>query len=338
MDSCPICGKKIDNHDQTCPKCGYNLVQSRLNNQSSEKQKDAAVSRAAYRKEFKPTRPNSTVQRMIEWVRKNATIVFLLGVFLLIVTSFSAILGWITFFALMSWLFIVCNRSDRIDRYVVDQKLTQKMNQIGANAVNSISDESVKVKEKREKFQSKHPKLSKKVSKIKSTRRYSYVQISIILLALVNLILMFYSSSSAVVDNMYTQKVSLSKVLLTVGRMMLASSQTVPSAILVYGIWLLLLLIPIFTVSNILKNTPKGQRKAFLLSLIETIIVGYIIYHLSNNLRANSGIFSQLTSQLIVYAASVGTSIYFLIFTNTITTVLALYNLLTRKEDKENKQ
>ena len=110
------------------------------------------ASRAGYREEFSPEKQNSTVQRMIAWVRKNATIVFLLGVFLLILMSFSRAVGWICFLILMVWLFIVCDRKEKIEQYTADKRLTQKLNQVGSNIFNRVDEHEDKVKTRGREF------------------------------------------------------------------------------------------------------------------------------------------------------------------------------------------
>ncbi|KRO15426.1 hypothetical protein IV62_GL000080 [Lactobacillus helveticus] len=69
------------------------------------------------------------------------------------------------------------------------------------------------------------------------------------------------------------------------------------------------------------------------MSLIETIFLIYLIYKLSSSSRAATGVMSQLTSQLITYAVSLGASAYFLILSSALTTVLSGYNLFKKKEN-----
>ncbi|GFO98538.1 hypothetical protein LHEH8_02940 [Lactobacillus helveticus] len=82
-----------------------------------------------------------------------------------------------------------------------------------------------------------------------------------------------------------------------------------------------------------MKNTRSSQVLAFVLSLIETIFLIYLIYKLSSSSRAATGVMSQLTSQLITYAVSLGASAYFLILSSALTTVLSGYNLFKKKEN-----
>lgn len=329
MRTCPNCGLEIGQQVNSCPRCGFNLKQD---NNHDEAQK---VSRAAYRKEFKPKKQNTTVQKMIAWVRANATIVFLLGFALLIVMSFSVSLGWICFIALMIWLFIVCDRTDKIEQYTSDRRLTEKMNQLGSDTVNSLEDRREKIRSRSKKFEEGHPRLESEVEQAKTKKRthFSIIQLSVILTAAISLIVLFSGSGASVVNNVYDQKMSISKVLLTFGGRMLASGQTAIYSVIIYLIWLLLILFPIFIIYHIFKNTKKSQVISFILSLIETIFLLYILFRMSSSVRANTGVLSQLTSQLLTYAVSVGASTYFLILSSLMTTVLSALNIFRKKQD-----
>lgn len=103
MTTCPNCGHTISDTDDICSNCGFNLKKYRddfftdAHKKAKYEKPDEGIriaSRAAYREEFYPEKQNSTVQRMIAWVRQNATLVFLLGVFLLILMSFSRAADW----------------------------------------------------------------------------------------------------------------------------------------------------------------------------------------------------------------------------------------------------
>ena len=176
MTTCPNCGHEISDTDDICPNCGFNLKKYRddfftdQHKQAKYEQPDEGkkiASRAAYREEFYPEKQNSTVQRMIAWIRQNATIVFLLGVFLLILMSFSRAAGWICFLALMVWLFIVCDRKDKVEQYTADKRLTEKINQVGSNIFNRVDEREDKVRTRSKEFAEKHPKVENQVREIK---------------------------------------------------------------------------------------------------------------------------------------------------------------------------
>lgn len=322
MKICPNCGSQIKKDVDRCPNCGFKLVA----------QASTAKTRAAYRKEFQPKKKNSTVQNMIAWIRKNATIVYLLGVCLLIIMSFSRSLGWISFLALMVWLFIICDRKQTIERYTADQRLTEKLNQLGSNTVNNIQERNQKFRKRHQKFEQEHPQVEEEVKRIKrsSNRHYNYIQLSTILTATISLIVLFSGSGAAVAGSFYQQHMSISKVLLSFGGHLLASGQTAIYSLVIYLIWLLLIIFPIVIIFNIFKNQKKSQAIAFTLSLIETIFLIYVLFKMSISGQANTGIFSSLTSQLLTYAVSIGASTYFLIIASFMTTILSAYNLIKK--------
>lgn len=352
MTTCPNCGQPINDNDDICPNCGFNLKKYRddfftdQHQKAKYEQPDEAskiASRAAYREEFYPEKQNTIVQKMIAWIRSNATIVFLLGVLLLIIMSFSRSLGWIIFLLLMVWLFITCDRADKVERYTADLRLTQKINQVGSNMFNSVAESNQKIRSRGKKFENDHPRVGDHVEQArqrhsKSHWRYSYIQLSVILTAFISLIVLFSNSGASVASIAYTERMSVSKVLLSLANRLLASGQTSVWALMIYLIWLLLILIPVFIIYNIFKNTKASQWGAFILSLIETIFLVYLIFRLSTVERANTGVLRQLTSQLITYATSVGASTYFLILASLMTTGLSIFNLVKFNQKKEDKE
>ena len=100
-----------------------------------------------------------------------------------ILMSFSRSFGWICFFALLVWLYIVCSRQEKIDRYTVDERLTQKINQLGSNMFNDVAESKEKVKSK--------SRLAQKGMKYKENvqvkKHFTYVQLLVVLLDLVHL-------------------------------------------------------------------------------------------------------------------------------------------------------
>ena len=343
MTTCPNCGHEISDTDDICPNCGFNLKKYRddfftdQHKQAKYEQPDEdkkIASRAAYREEFYPEKQNSTVQRMIAWVRQNATIVFLLGVFLLILMSFSRAAGWICFLALMVWLFIVCDRNEKIEQYTADKRLTEKINQVGSNVFNRVDAREDKVRTRSKEFAEKHPRVENQVREMKKQRshRYSYIQLSIILTALISLIVLFTDSGASVSAVSYTQKMSISNVIFSLAGRLLSTNSL--QALILYIVWLLLLLFPVFIIYNVLKNTKSSQIFAFVLSLIETVFLIYIVYMMSSSVHALNGVVAQITSQLISYAVSIGTSAYFLLLASVLTTGLSAFNIFKHKNNQ----
>lgn len=342
MTTCPNCGQKIGPDDDICSNCGFNLKKYRDDFFSNQHQKAKyetpdegrkIATRAAYREEFYPEKQNSTVQRMIAWVRQNATIVFLLGIFLLILMSFSRAMGWISFLVLMIWLYIVCDRKEKIEQYTVDKRLTQKINQVGSNVFNRVDEHEDKIKQHNKNFAQKHPHVENQVQEMRQQRRrsFNYIQLSVVLTAIISLIVLFTDSGAAVSAVSYTQRMSITNVIFGLaGRLLSSGSNVIYSAILIL-VWLLLFLFPIFIVYNTLKSTRSSQVVAFILSLIETVFLIYLIYKLSSSTRAATGVLSQLTSQLVTYAVSLGASAYFLILASVLTTGLSGFNLFRKK-------
>lgn len=341
---CPNCGAKISTKEEICPNCQFNIKKYREEFFTDQHQKAKfegadegakIASRAAYRKEFFPDKENTTIQKMIAWVHKNATIVFLLGIFLLLIMSFSRPLAWIIFLGLMVWLIVVCDKAEKIEAYTVEIRLTEELNKLGSNLFNSVENQSHKIKHRSQKFEKKHPKVESRVSEVKASRHFTYIQLSVVLTAFISLLVLFTGSGAAVSSALYPQKMSISRVLLSFASRLLASGQTTAYALIMYLIWLLLIAFPVVIIYQTFKNTRKSQIFAFILSLIETLFLIYVVFRMSSAARANTGIFSRLTSQLMTYAISVGTSTYFLILASIMTTCLSCYSLFTKKFSKD---
>ena len=337
MTTCPNCGHPITDEDVTCPNCHFDLQKYRETfftdrhqkaNFEDEKTGQKIASRKVYRQEFYPEKQNSVIERMLQWIHVNSMIAFLLGIVLLILMSFSRSFGWICFFALLVWLYFVCSREEKIDRYTVDERLTQKINQIGSNMFNDVAESKEKVKAK--------SRLTQRNSAAKTTvnkkKYFSYVQLLVVLMAVINLIVLFTGSGASVLDVTYGQKMSITGVIFRLAGRLFSSNATLLSGVLLCIIWLIIVLIPLFIIYHTMRDTKKSRIIAFLLSLIETIFLIYVIYRMSNTSLSNRGILHSITSQLLLYAVSVGASTYFLILANVMTTGLTGYNLFRHRQ------
>lgn len=337
MTTCPNCGRPINDEDVTCPNCHFDLQKYRETfftdqhqkaNFENEETGQKIASRKVYRQEFYPEKQNSVIERMLQWIHVNSMIAFLLGIALLILMSFSRSFGWICFFALLVWLYFVCSREEKIDRYTVDERLTQKINQIGSNMFNDVAESKEKVKAK--------SRLAQRNSAAKTTvnkkKHFSYVQLLVVLMAVINLIVLFTGSGASVLDVTYGQKMSITRVVFGLAGRLFSSNATLLSGVLLCVIWLIIVLIPLFIIYHTMRDTKKSRIIAFLLSLIETIFLIYVIYRMSNTSLSNRGILHSITSQLLLYAVSVGASTYFLILASVMTTGLTGYNLFHHRQ------
>lgn len=126
---CPNCGEDVKSTDKQCPNCHFDLEkfrnefftgQNQTRNESSDNRQKQET---RFVKKIEPKKQNSTIASMINWIQVNSMIVFVVGIILLILTSFSPSLGWSCFFALLIWLFIVCdkNKGKVTEQYTVDQ-------------------------------------------------------------------------------------------------------------------------------------------------------------------------------------------------------------------------
>ncbi len=337
MTTCPNCGRSITDNDKVCPNCQFNLQkyrdtfftdQHQTANYENKNTAKKIASREAYRQEFYPKKQNLTIKKMLQWMHLNSMIVFLLGIALLLIMSFSRSIGWICFFALLVWLYAVCVRTADIERYTVDERLTEKVNQIGSNLFNNVEDSKQKVKSRKRSTKGEQ-RVEEEVATVK--KHFNYVQLLVILMAVINLVVLFTGSGASVTDISYSGKMSITRVAFGLAGRLFSSSETMLSGVIVCVIWLLILLFPLIITYNTLKDTAKGRQISFVLSLIETVFLVYLIYRMSNSALSNTGILKNITSQLLLYAVSIGASTYFLILSSVMMTILLGYNLFKNK-------
>lgn len=338
MTTCPNCGRSITDNDKVCPNCQFNLQkyrdtfftdQHQTANYESKNTAKKIASREAYRQEFYPKKQNLTIKKMLQWMHLNSMIVFLLGIALLLIMSFSRSIGWICFFALLVWLYAVCVRTTDIERYTVDERLTEKVNQIGSNLFNNVEDSKQKVKSRKRSAKGEQ-RMEEEVATVK--KHFNYVQLLVILMAVINLVVLFTGSGASVTDISYSGRMSITRVAFGLAGRLFSSSETMLSGVIVCVVWLLILLFPLIITYNTLKDTVKGRQISFALSLIETLFLVYLIYRMSNNALSSTGILKNITSQLLLYAVSIGASTYFLILSSVMMTILLGYNLFKKKK------
>ena len=263
---------------------------------------------------------------MIQWIQVNSIIVFLSGIGLLILMSFSRPLGWICFFALLIWLFIVCKKNPNTEQYTADQRLAEKVNQVGSDVANSVQNHHQKLKTKRIE-RGKKPIEEEITQTIKEKR--TTLQVGVILLAIVNLLVLFFGPFSSPLVNNY-QTSSITKVLLGIGGL------GGKDFFVGYGLWLIFFLIPVFIIVLTIKNKRNNRKIVFFLSLLETIFVILVAFEI---IFMNAGSLvgfnrlqnSQVVSQIITNVISFGISSYLLLISNLLTTWLAWRSLRNKK-------
>ena len=331
---CPNCGEDVKSTDKQCPNCHFDLEkfrnefftgQNQTRNESSDnrqKQETRSVKKIA------PKKQNSTIASMINWIQVNSMIVFVVGIILLILTSFSPSLGWSCFFALLIWLFIVCdkNKGKVTEQYTVDQRLTEHVNKVGSDVVNSFEEGENRVKAHRQKIDNKlgrDPEAIKKVVKQKRTA----TQLGVVLIAVLNLLLVFSGPFSSGMMQGY-QTFSISKALLSIGRF------NGKYLLIGYGMWLLLVGVPIAIIILTIRNGKNNKRIVFLLSLIESIVLVICAVELifmnagsslgiTNNAAANS----VEIQRIVANAISFGVSTYLLFVSSILLTVVAFRSM-----------
>lgn len=330
--NCPNCNHPVKETDESCPNCNFNLKKFRsefFSNDNSQHQSDnvsvrtTRTRREALAKNYQPKKPNSTIEAMIKWIKVNSMIVFCVGVLLLIIMSISRPLGWFAFFALMIWLFIVCDKNQNPEQYFADKRLTQKVNQVSSDLVNEIQDKENKVRKRRIQQAPDHEAVVKK--------SHTPAQWGLVLMALLSLIVVFFGPFSAATGGSF-QKHSISATLLSIAGMGGKYS------LIGYSLWLIIVAIPITIIVITVKNKKHNQQLTFVLSLVETIILFIYAFELIFlNAGHKLGITATVTSNMKIHqmmenAISFGISTYLLFISSILTTVLASKSLQWKKE------
>lgn len=328
---CPNCGQSISEQDERCPHCNFDLKKFRQqyftgesNKRNNSKNKDQLNNKKSV---FIPKKQNPTVAAMINWIQVNSIIVFLTGIGLLILMSFSRPLGWLSFFALLIWLFIVCEKRPNTEQYTADQRLAEKVNQVGSDVANSVENHHQKLKNKRIEH-GKKPLSEEFQQTIKEKR--TPLQLGVILLAIINLGVLFFgpfSSSSTAGDH----SSSITKILLSVGGL------GGKYLFIGYGLWLLFLLVPILIIYLTIKNKKNNKRIVFLLSLLETIFIVFVAFEIifmdaGSLIGLNTNIQnSQHLRRMFTNLISFGISSYLLLISSLLTTWLAWRSLKNKQ-------
>lgn len=329
---CPNCGANVSPEDEYCPHCNFNLKKFRSDyfttsqSQAAPSQEASATGRRSQRSQetIAPKKQNSTVAAMIQWVNVNSTIVFLIGVGLLILMSFSRSLGWFTFFALMVWLFVVCDRHPNTEQYTADKRLTEHVNKVGSDVLNSFEDTQAKVAARRIK-KGKEP-FSQEIKQTVKEKR-SATQLGVVLMAALSLIVVFYGPfSSSSMQSFQSQ--SISRMLLSLGG--LGGKYMVIG----YGLWLALVLIPLAIIVLTIRNKVNNKKVVFVFSLIETILLLIAAFELIFmnagsivGITANTVTSGAKLQKMMANAISFGVSAYLLLISSILTTIIAAKSL-----------
>ncbi|MFK3587690.1 zinc ribbon domain-containing protein [Lactobacillus sp. 23-2] len=282
---------------------------------------------------------NATAERMFQWMRENTTIAFCVGVALLVIMSFSREIGWTAFAVSMIALWWVC-RNKEVSQYEADKNLTDEFKQTTSKVFDSFDDRESELEEKKQHFASKHPKVHVKVeqhkTKLKPAKKarkhdFGWVQIAAVMTAAIALILLFAGYGFTAGSG---SRMTIASVFFETGNALMQSGQYVPAAI-IYAVLAAWIILPIFTLLAIVQNTKGSRVKAFFLSLLETVLVIYVTYHLPAGRVVNTQFIYSVFSGLHSYAVALNASAWLLIFDSLLTTGLTGYSMFEPLAQKQ---
>ena len=166
------------------------------------------------------------------------------------------------------------------------------------------------------------PEAIKKVVKQKRTA----TQLGVILIAVLNLLLVFSGPFSAGMNGY--QSASISRTLLSIGRF------NGKYIFIGYGMWLLLVGVPIAIIILTIKNGKNNKKLVFFLSLIESIVLVVCAVELifmngglSLGITNNQAINSMDIQRIVTNAISFGVSTYLLFVSSILLTVVAFRSM-----------
>ena len=199
------------------------------------------------------------------------------------------------------------------------------VNKVGSDVVNSFEEGENKVKARRQKIDDKlgrDPEVIKKVIRQKRTA----TQLGVILIAVLNLLLVFNGPFSSGMNGY--QSASISRTLLSIGRF------NGKYIFIGYGMWLLLVGVPIAIIILTIKNGKNNKKLVFFLSLIESIILVvcaveliFMNAGLSLGITNNQAINSMEIQRIVTNAISFGVSTYLLFVSSILLTVVAFRSM-----------
>jgi hypothetical protein len=302
---CRNCQKEIPADSKYCPYCGF-------------ENKPQMTRREDYHNDSRQT--NSTIAAMIAWLHNNTTIVFFSGVGLMILVSFSRPLGWFTFFALLIWLFIVCEKSGAdTNQYTADKRLTEDVSNLSSRVVNNMENDKARIQQRRHRGEEPVERVHKKRTGI---------QVALLLMALFSLLVLFFGPFASYSTLGLNSDASIARSLISIGGR--GGSYIVTG----YGLLLLLICAPCLIIWLTLKDGHQYRWLIFTISMIETVLLVYIAFKLiMMDQGANIGSGAATVSgtgrlnQITTNAISFGISSYLMFLASVITSFLAGKNL-----------
>lgn len=113
MKRCPSCGHLLKIDEAKCTYCGHIFSKETEQNKAEYTENTQGMSRSQFQKEsssslIEPVRKlplKEIFQKMLLWIHKNSTIVFITGLILMVFTSIVPELGWTCLLLLLGWLF-----------------------------------------------------------------------------------------------------------------------------------------------------------------------------------------------------------------------------------------
>lgn len=301
---CRNCQKEMPADSKYCPYCGF-------------ENKPQLARREDYHHGSRQN--NSTITAMIKWLHNNTTIVFLTGVGLMILVSFSRPFGWFVFFALLIWLFIVCEKNGADNnQYTADKRLTEDVSHLSARVVNNVEND-------KERLQRRH-RDSEPVARVR--KRRTGIQVALLLMALFSLLVLFFGPFASYSTLGLNSNASIARSLLSIGGR--GGSYLLTG----YGLLLLLIVAPCLIIWLTLKDGHHYRWLIFTISMVETVLLVYIAFRLiMMDQGANIGSGAATVSgtgrlnQITTNAISFGISSYLMFLASVLTSFLAGKNL-----------
>lgn len=267
----------------------------------------------------KEKQQNDTVLLMVEWIKHNAVLVFVLGIVLMIITSIIAFMGWAVLVCLLMLLYFICANEKIAEEYTVDRKLEEKVDVVGSSLVNSVENSRISNRYRRYRQSTREPR--------------TWLQWGVIAMALICLVTIFYGPFASDALSVVQGHTISNTLLFAFNRF-----SALHYRLIAWVMWLFIVAIPITIIIITLKNIKHNREFAFVLSLLETIVLLIWLFELVFlNVGIKVGLGTITGSRLYRIQTNIisfGVSAYLLIVASCITSVVTFKSWFSYIKDK----
>lgn len=237
----------------------------------------------------------------------------------MIITSIIAFMGWAVLVCLLMLLYFTCANEKIAEEYTVDRKLEEKVDVVGSSLVNSVENSRISNRYRRYRQSTREPR--------------TWLQWGVIAMALICLVTIFYGPFASDALSVVQGHTISNTLLFAFNRF-----SALHYRLIAWVMWLFIVAIPITIIIITLKNIKHNREFAFVLSLLETIVLLIWLFELVFlNVGIKVGLGTITGSRLYRIQTNIisfGVSAYLLIVASCITSVVTFKSWFSYIKDK----